>query len=148
MLFPLVKILTPNIYEASYYSNIDLKDITLQNLLELKKAANIILEKIYGNSNKYKVEKAVVIKNALKTKEKVIDFALINKKTEKGLEKSFRTYEKRKIELMGNIQGTGCVFSSALTSFSFAKSHKSREYSLIPLPFFTIRSNILSIDFS
>ncbi|MFX1276756.1 MAG: bifunctional hydroxymethylpyrimidine kinase/phosphomethylpyrimidine kinase [Promethearchaeota archaeon] len=116
-LFPVVKILTPNISEALFYSGMKTNDLSLKNIIVIKKVANLILEKLYRNSNHYEVEKAVIIKNAITTKDKVIDLALINKDTEKGLEKVYRTYEKRKLEFQGNVHGTGCIFSSAITAF-------------------------------
>ena len=72
---------------------------------------------MYERSKKSEQEKAVIIKNAFQLEDKVIDFALINRVSEKGLENVNRTYEKRKLEYHGNIHGTGCVFSSAITAF-------------------------------
>ncbi len=53
----------------------------------------------------------------MSTREKVVDLALMARTTEKGLEKIYRTFEKRKLYFEGNIHGTGCVFSSAITAF-------------------------------
>jgi len=42
---------------------------------------------------------------------------LINKKTEDGYKKIFKISKKKKIDIRGNIHGTGCVFSSAITAY-------------------------------
>jgi len=116
-LFPYVKILTPNIFEAIYYSGMKIDDLSQKNLFELKKVASIIFNKINVNSEGNETEKGVLIKNAISTDEKIIDLAIINRITEKGLEKVYHTYEKRRINFQGNIHGTGCVLSSAITAF-------------------------------
>ena len=116
-LFPLVKILTPNITEALYYSGMKIHDLSQKNLIEIKKVASTIFGKILLNSKGRNAEKGVIIKNAMSTREKVVDLALMARTTEKGLEKIYRTFEKRKLYFEGNIHGTGCVFSSAITAF-------------------------------
>ena len=118
-LFPLVKILTPNLSEAMYYSNVQLTEPNIRNVINLRKAATVILDKLYYNQSDQNEEKAVIIKSALTEKYLIEDLLLINQNTEKGFKKIFKTYKKRKIELNGNIHvhGTGCVFSSAITAF-------------------------------
>ncbi len=116
-LFPVVKILTPNISEASYYSDMELKNITKENIDKLKTAASIILNKMYTEVENINEEKAVIIKSAGINGDKIFDLILINKKSEKGFNKIFKTSEKRRIDIKGNIHGTGCVFSSAITAF-------------------------------
>ncbi len=116
-LFPIVRIITPNLSEASIYSGIDLSDVSFSDTLLLRKACDILLSKLYTGSRKSNQEKAVIVKNALSTRETIMDFSLVNKTTEKGLEKQFRKWEKPKVRFMGNVHGTGCVFSSALTAY-------------------------------
>ncbi|MFX1339414.1 MAG: bifunctional hydroxymethylpyrimidine kinase/phosphomethylpyrimidine kinase [Promethearchaeota archaeon] len=114
-LFPMIKILTPNISEASFYSNVDLKGIRMENIDKLKEAASIILNKMYGKN--YDEEKAVIIKSGGEDGDKIFDLILINKKIDEGYSKLFKISEKRKIDIKGNIHGTGCVFSSAITAY-------------------------------
>ncbi len=114
-MFPAVKILTPNISEASFYSNINLENITLENLNKLEEAASIILNKMYRKN--HQEEKAVIIKSGGTDGDSIFDLILINKKTKEGYNQSFKTSKKRKIEINGNIHGTGCVFSSAITAY-------------------------------
>ncbi|MFX1237501.1 MAG: thiamine-phosphate synthase family protein [Promethearchaeota archaeon] len=116
-IFPLVKILTPNVFEASHYSRIDLTNLSLKDTTLLRKASNGLLDKLYMDASKAKEEKAVIIKNAMTTREKIMDFTILNKNTEKGLEQEYKIWEKQKITFKGNIHGTGCVFSSALTAY-------------------------------
>ncbi len=115
ILLPIIKILTPNISEAEFYSNMDLKDITEDNLSKLKEAASIILNKMY--KKELNEEKAVVIKSGASTEDKILDLILINKQSDEGFNKIYITSEKRKIDISGNIHGTGCVFSSAITAY-------------------------------
>lgn len=114
-LFPLVKILTPNITEARFYSNMDLEKISEENINELKDAASIILNKMQVGDKEE--EKAVIIKSGGSKGENIFDLVLINQKFEDSHQKAFKLYEKRKIDITGNIHGTGCVFSSAITAF-------------------------------
>ena len=113
-LFPLIKILTPNVNEAAYYSNLDLTNTTSDVIRE---AAEILLEKLLINENTNKVEKAVVLKSAASTQEKIFDIALINIQMGEETKKRFKIYSKNKISFQGNVHGTGCVFSSAITAF-------------------------------
>ena len=115
ILFPIIKVLTPNIFEAEFYSNMDLKDMNKDNLSKLKEAASIILTKMYKTD--LKEEKAVIIKSGASAEDKILDLILINKQTEKGFNKIYKISEKRKIDISGNIHGSGCVFSSAITAF-------------------------------
>ncbi|KKM03653.1 hypothetical protein LCGC14_1772250, partial [marine sediment metagenome] len=113
-IFPLIKILTPNVNEAAYYSNLDLTNTTSDVIRE---AAEILLEKLLINENTNKVEKAVVLKSAASTQEKIFDIALINIQMGEETKKRFKIYSKNKISFQGNVHGTGCVFSSAITAF-------------------------------
>ena len=114
-IFPVIKILTPNISEASFYSNIDFKNITMKNIDKLKEAASIILNKMY--SENYNGEKAVIIKSGGSEGNIIFDLIIINKKSKDGYREIFKTSEKRKIDIKRNIHGTGCVFSSAITAY-------------------------------
>ncbi len=123
-LFPVVKILTPNISEASFYSNRDLKNVTMENLDKLKEVASTILIKMYSET--LNEEKAVIIKSGGSEGDKIFDLILINKKSEEGYNEIFNISEKRKIDIIGNIHGTGCVFSSAITAF-LSKGYDTEE---------------------
>ncbi|TFG15191.1 MAG: hypothetical protein EU535_02130 [Promethearchaeota archaeon] len=114
-LFPIIKILTPNISEAEFYSKINLKDISDENLSKLKEAASVILNKMLKKNRNE--EKAVIIKSGSTSEDEILDLILINKRTEKGFDKTYKIFEKRKIDMKGNVHGTGCVFSSAITAF-------------------------------
>lgn len=121
-LFPLLKILTPNANEASFYTNTDLFNIHESNIEELKNAAKILVKKLLIEGKHPKEEKAVVIKSAITTKDKVVDLVCIGRNGETAENFDFKTYSKPRISLKGNIHGTGCVFSSAITGF-FAKGY-------------------------
>ena len=114
-LFPLVKILTPNIYEASFYSNIDIS--SFQNIELAEKAGNILLDMIITQEDLLKNEKAVIIKSIPKNEHDLIDLACLYHKIESNYEKSIYIFNKRKLNLEGNIHGTGCVFSSAIAAY-------------------------------
>ncbi|MBN1802427.1 MAG: bifunctional hydroxymethylpyrimidine kinase/phosphomethylpyrimidine kinase [Candidatus Lokiarchaeota archaeon] len=116
-LLPLVKILTPNLSEASKYSGINLLEIKFSDTLILRKACDTLLNKMYAGSRKINQEKAVIVKNALSTRETVMDFSVVNRMTEKGFEKQYKKWEKPMIKFKGNVHGTGCVFSSAITAY-------------------------------
>ena len=116
-LFPHLQILTPNVNEASYYSSTDLLNKHESDIEELKKVAKILVKKLQLNCNHSKEEKAVVIKSAGTTKDKVFDLVCIGSNGETAENYDFRTYVKPKLSHKGNIHGTGCVFSSAITGF-------------------------------
>jgi hydroxymethylpyrimidine kinase/phosphomethylpyrimidine kinase len=114
-LFPLVKVLTPNISEASYFSNIDIS--SFQDIKFAKKAGNLLLDMIMTKNDLLKKEKAVIIKSIPNTNNGLIDLACIYSKIESNYEKSFHIFNKRKLNLEGNVHGTGCVFSSAIAAY-------------------------------
>jgi len=116
-LFPYVKIITPNISEASYYSNREISNINEENVDELKKVAEILLDKLYISEDSHHVEKAVVIKSATNNQDEIFDLVLINRKIDNQMKRKFQLLKKKKILFNGNIHGTGCVFSSAITAF-------------------------------
>lgn len=122
-LFPLITILTPNVNEAAFYSNLDLTNTTSDVIRE---ATEILLEKLLINKNSNDVEKAVVLKSAANTQDKVFDIALINTQVGEETHKKFRIFSKNKIPFRGNVHGTGCVFSSAITAF-LAKGNSIEE---------------------
>ncbi|MFX1321261.1 MAG: bifunctional hydroxymethylpyrimidine kinase/phosphomethylpyrimidine kinase [Promethearchaeota archaeon] len=116
-LFPLATIITPNITEAAFYSNKDLNNITVENLDKIKDAAEILLNKLFLNGNSELKEKAVVIKGAGSTNKEIFDLACIGKKVNNQLTYEFLLFRKVKIPHNGNVHGTGCIFSSAITAF-------------------------------
>lgn len=121
-LFPLATIITPNITEAAFYSNKDLSNLTMENLSEIKDAAEILLNKTFLGGNSEDLEKAIVIKGAVTTDNEIFDLVCIGKKKNNQLIYEFSLFRKIKIPLDKNIHGTGCVFSSAITAF-LAKSN-------------------------
>ena len=120
-LFPLLKILTPNLNEASFYTDTDILNRQESDIEKLKNVAKKLVKKLFKDSEHSQEEKAVVIKSAGTTKESVFDLVCIgrNGETENF---DFRTYTKPKLSLKGNVHGTGCVFSSAITAF-FARGN-------------------------
>lgn len=114
-LFPLVKVLTPNISEASYFSNIKIS--SFKNIELAKKAGNLLLDMIMTKDDLLKKEKAVIIKSIPNKDDELIDLACIYRKVESNYEKSFHIFNKRKLNLEGNVHGTGCVFSSAIAAY-------------------------------
>ena len=116
-LFPHLKILTPNVNEASFYTNSDLLNRHETDIEELKNAAKILVKKLHIEGKHPKEEKGVVIKSAGTTIDKVFDLVCIGRNGEREENFDFRTYTKPKLSLKGNIHGTGCVFSSAITGF-------------------------------
>ncbi|TKJ27476.1 MAG: hypothetical protein CEE42_02130 [Promethearchaeota archaeon Loki_b31] len=116
-LFPYIKILTPNISEAGFYANRDLSNKTIENIAELKDAAIILVKKLYSDNQALDVEKAVVIKSAGAKQGEIFDLVCISKGIGSNENYEFTLYQKPKLSFNGNVHGTGCVFSSALTAF-------------------------------
>ncbi|MFW9969833.1 MAG: bifunctional hydroxymethylpyrimidine kinase/phosphomethylpyrimidine kinase [Candidatus Odinarchaeota archaeon] len=116
-LFPYVKVITPNIKEASFYSKVNLSDVTTENSEELKRVAEILLNKLYLSKDSKIVEKAVIIKSVESKNDEIADIILINKEKDDQIKQQFQIFKKPKIHLEGNIHGTGCVFSSAITAY-------------------------------
>lgn len=116
-LFPYIKILTPNIYEASFYTNRDLSNKTIENIAELKEAAITLVKKLYSDNQALDAEKAIVIKSAGTKQGEIFDLVCISKGIGSNENYEFTLYQKSKLSINGNIHGTGCVFSSAITAF-------------------------------
>jgi len=116
-LFPYVKIITPNISEANFYSNRVIPKITNKKFDEVEEVAEILLNKLYINENSKNMEKAVIIKSVETDLDEIYDIALINKKVHDKMESELLSFKKKKVLFEGNIHGTGCVFSSAITAF-------------------------------
>jgi len=116
-LFPYIKILTPNINEASFYANRDLSNKTTENIAELKEAAIILVKKLYSDDQALDAEKAVVIKSAGTKQGEIFDLVCISKGIGSNENYEFILYQKPKLSFNGNIHGTGCIFSSAITAF-------------------------------
>jgi hydroxymethylpyrimidine/phosphomethylpyrimidine kinase len=112
-LFPYIKILTPNLSEAEFYANMNLRDLKLENEERLKDAAKNIVDKMYIKKREKNDEKGVIIKSGLKDQNYIYDLLCYRNNTK--LE--FKIFKKRKLSLRENIHGTGCVFSSAITAF-------------------------------
>ncbi len=137
-LFPHVKIITPNISEAAFYSNRDISNITNENVDGLKEAAEILLNKLYINGNSQDIEKAVIIKSAGSNRDEIFDLVLMNKKKEEQIKKEFLIFKKKKITFKRNVHGTGCVFSSAITAF-LAKEYSIEEAIVKAEDFFDLK---------
>ncbi|NVM44421.1 MAG: bifunctional hydroxymethylpyrimidine kinase/phosphomethylpyrimidine kinase [Candidatus Lokiarchaeota archaeon] len=132
-LFPLVTVLTPNLEEASYFSNIELENQNLNDLELLKDAAKAILKKMFVNQKISKIEKAVVIKSAGMDNDSVFDLVCVSQLIDDKQDFIFRVFKKPKVSFKGNIHGTGCVFSSAITAYlslgnSILKSIEKSEH--------------------
>ncbi len=116
-LFPYIKVLTPNVNEASFYANRDLSNKTIENIAELKEAAIILVKKLYPDNQALDAEKAVVIKSAGTKQGEIFDLVCISKGIGSNENYEFTLYQKPKLSINGNVHGTGCVFSSAITAF-------------------------------
>jgi len=116
-LFPYVKILTPNINEASFYANRDLLNKTTENIAELKEAATILVKKLCSDNPALDAEKTVVIKSAGAKRGELFDLVCTSKGIGSNENYEFTLYQKPKLSINGNVHGTGCVFSSAITAF-------------------------------
>ena len=116
-LFPFIRILTPNISEAGFYANRDLSNKTIENIAELKEAAIMLVKKLYSDNQALDAEKAVVIKSAGTKQGEIFDLVCISAGIGSNENYEFTLYQKPKILFKGNIHGTGCVFSSAITAF-------------------------------
>ena len=116
-LFPRIKVLTPNINEAGFYANRDLSNKTIENIAELKEAAIVLVKKLYSDNQALDAEKAVVIKSAGTKQGELFDLVCISKGIGSNENYEFTLYQKPKLSFNGNIHGTGCVFSSAITAF-------------------------------
>ena len=116
-LFPHVRVLTPNLSEAEWYSNMILKDLRVENVVKLKETARILLDKLYIGEKVKDEEKAVVIKSGLSNQKEIYDILCYNRKIDSQFEISFHIFKKNIVSIKGNIHGTGCVFSSAITAF-------------------------------
>lgn len=103
-LFPLAKVITPNIYEASLFTGINIQDED-----DMKKAA--IKLKGFGSET--------VIITGGHLERQTIDLLLY--------EGEFLSLQREKIE--GEYHGTGCVFSSAITA-CLALGYDVRETSV------------------
>jgi len=110
-LLPLVDIFTPNFTEALLYSHKDLEEIKRDSEGSLKDLAEILINKLEN------IEKAVVIKSAGLKGDKICDVILIKRFVNDIYEEAFETLFKKKVDVSGNIHGTGCVFSSAIASY-------------------------------
>lgn len=101
VLFPLAKVITPNIYEASVFTNIN-----IQNEKDMKEA--LLRLKDYGCG-------AVIITGG-HMEEKAVDMLFDGE--------DFIFLEKEKLE--GEFHGTGCVFSSVISA-CLAKGYDVKE---------------------
>jgi hydroxymethylpyrimidine/phosphomethylpyrimidine kinase len=97
-LFPLAKVVTPNIYEASLFTGVNIQDEE-----DMKKAATTLRE--FGPET--------VIITGGHFKDRATDLLLVgNDSYRDGAE--FLSFQRQKFE--GEYHGTGCVFSSAVTA--------------------------------
>ena len=116
-IFPLVTVLTPNLEEASYYANIELKNRQINDLEVIKEAAETIIKKMYVEQRISEIQKAVVIKSVGTDRNSIFDLACVSKSTNSKEKLNFKIFKKPKLWLQGNVHGTGCVFSSAITAY-------------------------------
>jgi hydroxymethylpyrimidine/phosphomethylpyrimidine kinase len=116
-LFPLVSVLTPNLEEARYFANVELTNKTTDDIDILKKVAKSIIKKLYMDQEVSEIQKAVVIKSAGKDKDIIFDLVCLNQLINGKENLKFKIYKKPKLWLQGNVHGTGCVFSSAITAY-------------------------------
>jgi len=114
-LFPVIMVLTPNVYEASLYTKKELSHITLKDKEKIEESAMILLKKLYVSKESQIKEKAVVIKSAGSNKNEIFDLVCLSENAN-SLPK-FQIFRKAKIPLKRNVHGTGCVFSSAIIAF-------------------------------
>ncbi len=114
-LFPLVTVLTPNIHEAAFYTNIDMTDFKLNDINKIKECATLLLKKIYPTESIDSREKAVIIKSVMTEKSTICDILCISEDI--NSKPKFHIFKKPKIFLDKNVHGSGCVFSSAITAF-------------------------------
>jgi hydroxymethylpyrimidine/phosphomethylpyrimidine kinase len=132
-LFPLVTVLTPNLEEASYYANRELKNKTIDDLDAVKEATEIIIKKMYLNNDVSEIQKAIIIKSAGKDKDNIFDLVCLNQLINGKENLTFKIFKKPILSLQGNVHGTGCVFSSAITAYlslgnSILKSIEKSEH--------------------
>lgn len=113
-LFQNVMVVTPNLSEALFYSNVNYEKFNLNNY---KKIGKILLEKLFSDPSKLNKEKAVIIKSFDLNTEKLGDLVVINKEINSKFNLEFSFYEKLRIHFHGNIHGSGCVYSSAIAAF-------------------------------
>jgi hydroxymethylpyrimidine kinase/phosphomethylpyrimidine kinase len=125
-LFPYITVLTPNLNEASFYAHLELNTNTLINLDKLKLAAKNIAEKLYKDEPTFEKEKSIIIKSAGSNEESIYDFACFIKSKNSTNNFEYKLYKKPKIQLKGNVHGTGCIFSSAITAY-LAKEYSIKE---------------------
>ncbi|GAH54378.1 unnamed protein product, partial [marine sediment metagenome] len=107
-LFPYIKVLTPNINEASFYANRDLSNKTTENIAELKEAAIILVKKLYSDNQALAAEKAVVIKSAGIKQGELFDLVCFSTGIGANENYEFMLYQKPKLSFNGNVHGTGC----------------------------------------
>jgi len=115
ILFPNAQIITPNIAEAEFYSELKVKSGNFDDKELIKKAGWHILSFFKGDVIQHDFN-GVVIKGANIKQDKVLDMALTIDNQSSGVKIKEFEFEKEKTPLIQNIHGTGCVFSSALTA--------------------------------
>ena len=116
-LFPLATVLTPNLEEASYYAHRDLANKSLDDLEFLKEAAKAIIKKMYIDEKISEVQKAVVMKSVGIDLNNIYDLTCVSQLINGEENYKFKVFKKPKQIVHGNIHGTGCVFSSAITAY-------------------------------
>ena len=124
-LFPYITILTPNLEEAKFYSHVDLSDSVIDFEL-LKQISKSITQNLYLPKSSSKGEKCIIIKSAMHKEENIYDFSSFIKPNNNNYNFEYQLYQKPKIQFKGNVHGSGCVFSSAITA-NLAKGYSIRE---------------------
>ncbi len=119
ILFPLVRVITPNLKEARKFSGIS-RDLDFKNMDHLKKLTSELLQAMMPLFKEEETiqngEKAVIIKTALKREDNVFDVSMIGTRKENKITTEFQLHEKKYIQIKGNVHGTGCVFASAIAA--------------------------------
>lgn len=113
-LFPLAKVITPNIYEASLFTGINIQDEE-----DMKKAATRLKE--FGPET--------VIITGGHFKDRATDLLLVGNESHRdeadlSAKAEFLSFQRQKFD--GEYHGTGCAFSSAVTA-CLALGHDVRE---------------------
>ena len=125
-LFPYITILTPNLEEAKFYSHIDVSDDNIIDFDLMTQISKNIAQNLYLPKSPSSREKCIIIKSAIHKEENLYDFSCFIKPKNAKYDFEYQLYQKPKIQFKGNVHGSGCVFSSAITA-NLAKRHSIRE---------------------
>ncbi|MBD3339365.1 MAG: hypothetical protein GF353_09665 [Candidatus Lokiarchaeota archaeon] len=119
-LIPNVVVLTPNVYEAEIYSHKKILVDGFCDVDDIIRAGEVILDKMNENSDsisEIRQEKAVLIKSGPIDEQTLVDALVMYKKEGDNFNLKHQLYKKKKLNIDGNVHGTGCVFSSSIAAF-------------------------------